>query len=87
LRLKNITPTISAKITYSIAIVDQTVYLTGTGSTDGTALSYQWDFGDGTSAAGLLASHIYTKTGDYSVTLTATDACDFTARSSHGSGS
>ena len=72
-----ITPTISAEITHSIAIVDQTVYFTGTAGTDGTALTYAWDLGDGSSASGLLASHVYTETGSYTVTLTASDTCGF----------
>ncbi|MGH9526332.1 MAG: PKD domain-containing protein, partial [Terriglobales bacterium] len=35
------------------------------------AMSYRWDFGDGTSAAGPNARHTYTHAGTFSVTLTA----------------
>jgi hypothetical protein len=36
-------------------------------------LSYLWDFGDGTNATGVEAIHIYSSTGEYSVTLKVTD--------------
>lgn len=35
--------------------------------------SYLWDFGDGQQAKTAAASHVYAKTGDYTVTLTLTD--------------
>jgi PKD repeat protein len=40
---------------------------------DGKIISYQWDFGDGTSGEGVRAYHAYTSPGDYSVTLSVTD--------------
>jgi PKD repeat protein len=40
---------------------------------DGTITAYQWDFGDGTTAAGPTASHAYAANGTYTVTLTVTD--------------
>jgi len=46
----------------------------GTGSTDdGTIVTFDWDFGDGTSATGANVSHTYDGPGDYDVTLTVTD--------------
>lgn len=36
----------------------------------GAALSYHWDFGDGGSADGVRASHVYASSGDYTITLT-----------------
>lgn len=40
---------------------------------DGTIVSYNWDFGDGKIAAGKVANHIYTKSGSYTITLTVKD--------------
>jgi len=49
---------------------------------DGSIVSYLWDFGDGTSATGVSASHIYMDDGNFTVTLTVKDdkgATDSTA--------
>jgi PKD repeat protein len=40
---------------------------------EGTALSYVWDFGDGTTGTAAAPSHQYVTAGSYSVTVTATD--------------
>lgn len=47
----------------------------GTGSydTNGSIVSYQWDFGDGTTATGAVVTHSYALTGPYTATLTVTD--------------
>ena len=37
-------------------------------------LSYDWDFGDGSTATGQLATHAYASVGTYTVRLQATDA-------------
>ena len=43
---------------------------------DGDAIvNYHWTFGDGGSADGVQVTHSYNATGDYTVTLTVTDAC------------
>ncbi len=39
-------------------------------------LTYQWDFGDGSSASGVNASHVYADNKVYSATLTVTDDSD-----------
>lgn len=41
---------------------------------DAAIASYQWDFGDGTSASTPITSHSYNATGSYTVTLRLTDA-------------
>jgi PKD repeat protein len=40
---------------------------------DGTVTQLRWDFGDGQSGSGTLPSHTYSRSGQYSVTLTALD--------------
>ncbi|MGM0591911.1 MAG: PKD domain-containing protein [Halobacteriota archaeon] len=46
----------------------------GTNSTaDGTIVSYEWDFGDGTDATGATVNHAFSTVGTYTVTLTVTD--------------
>ncbi len=40
---------------------------------DGTIVSYSWDFGDSTSGSGITASHTFTETQTFKVTLTVTD--------------
>ncbi len=63
-----------AKISYAI-IADGAVNFNGGGSadTDGSISAYKWDFGDGTSATGVTASHQYTTWGDFPVVLTTVD--------------
>ncbi|MBH0199685.1 MAG: PKD domain-containing protein [Nitrospira sp.] len=44
------------------------------GRPDRSIVSYEWDFGDGTTAVGLSVSHLYNVVnGDFTVTLTVTD--------------
>lgn len=40
---------------------------------DGTIASYRWDFGDGSTGTGQVASHTYAAAGSYTVSLTVTD--------------
>ncbi|MBP9079887.1 MAG: PQQ-dependent sugar dehydrogenase [Flavobacteriales bacterium] len=48
--------------------------LDGSQSLDnGSIVSYQWDFGDGTTATGPVVNNTFTETGEYQVKLTVTD--------------
>jgi PKD repeat protein len=40
----------------------------------GTNVSYTWDFGDGTTGAGQVVTHLYTEAGVYTATVTATNS-------------
>jgi YVTN family beta-propeller protein len=53
-----------------------TVALSGYASSDADndALTYLWDFGDGTTGAGVSISHVYAQDGSYTVRLAVTDA-------------
>jgi PKD repeat protein len=55
--------------------VGQAITLNGTGSTapSGQALTYSWNFGDGTTGTGASPTHTYTISGDFTVALTVTD--------------
>ncbi len=56
-------------------VAGATVAFDGRTSTDfdGTVVGYSWAFGDGSSAAGAQAGHIFTAAGTYPVQLTVTD--------------
>lgn len=45
----------------------------GSGDSDGTIVSYEWDFDDGGATSGVVVNHTYTATGVYNATLTVTD--------------
>jgi parallel beta-helix repeat protein len=56
-------------------VEDTTVSFDAGGSNDNVGIvSYEWDFGDGTTGTGITVTHTYTEPGTYSVTLTVTDA-------------
>jgi glucose/arabinose dehydrogenase len=54
----------------------------GTYDPEGTALTYKWDFGDGETSTDPNPRHTYGKRGQYSPTLTVTDASGKTATDS-----
>jgi len=50
--------------------------VTFNGTADGTApISYGWTFGDGGNGSGATVTHTYASAGNYTVTMTATNAC------------
>jgi len=70
-----------AKATYTVIchLIVWTATFDASASTDNVGIvSYEWDFGDGTTATGQTASHTYSKAGVYNVTLTVRDAADNT---------
>ncbi|WPB73759.1 glycoside hydrolase family 44 protein [Archangium violaceum] len=68
-------PVADATATPSSGTAPLVVSLSGAGSTDsnGTIVSYVWDFGDGQQGTGLTQSHTYSQPGTYTATLTVTD--------------
>ncbi|MCL0069641.1 PKD domain-containing protein, partial [Dehalococcoidia bacterium] len=56
-------------------IVDQPITFDASGSSDpdGEIMSYEWDFGDGTTGTGRVIEHSFSVAGDYMVTLTIAD--------------
>ncbi|MGA1874628.1 MAG: PKD domain-containing protein [bacterium] len=74
-RLENDPPEVN---TPSIEITGEVSYLgifSGVSAydPDGSIARYQWNFGDGSTAEGILAAHTYRMAGMYPVTLTVTD--------------
>jgi uncharacterized repeat protein (TIGR01451 family) len=56
----------------------ETVTFTSTSTTNGGPLTtFSWDFGDGQNGSGAAASHSFSEPGQFSVVLTAADACDY----------
>jgi PKD repeat protein len=50
--------------------------VTFTGTSDGSEpITYTWDFGDSSGGTGIITTHTYVDSGDYTVVLTATNAC------------
>jgi PKD repeat protein len=70
----SIPPTADAGGPYG-GTVDKALTFDGSASTDpdGTIVSYEWDFGDGSQGSGATATHTYTETGEFLAVLTVTD--------------
>ena len=72
--LVNIPPTANAGPP-RFADPGESVTFNGSGSadSDGSIVSYSWNFGDGAQGSGVQATHSYSSGGTYTVTLTVTD--------------
>ena len=70
----NIPPVAEAGSDYFVDI-NTAITFDGSGSydSDGTIVSYAWDFGDGSTGTDISTTHSYSLPGDYTVTLTVTD--------------
>jgi chitodextrinase len=71
----NIAPNAVAKVDVPVGFVGQEFNFDGTDSSDpdGTITNYSWDFGDGSIGYSASITHVYSATGEYTVTLTVTD--------------
>jgi hypothetical protein len=60
---------------FTVACTGLSCTFDGTASTDsdGSLVSYAWDFGDGSIGSGATASHAYSRPGSYTVSLIVTD--------------
>ena len=68
-------PQAQISATPTAGILPLTVQFSASGSTDsdGTIVSYDWDFGDGQSGSGEVISHTYQSAGNFTAILTVTD--------------
>ncbi len=64
-------------------VENNTAQFVGFGTGYDQPLTYDWDFGDNSTGTGQIANHIYAQQGNYTVTLTVTDADGSTATSTH----
>ncbi len=71
----NETPTATLTPRAPSVVVDQEITFRGRFSEDpdGSIATYEWEFGDGTTAEGPFVDHSYDGPGEYTVTLTVTD--------------
>ncbi|MCK4736085.1 MAG: PKD domain-containing protein [Methanophagales archaeon] len=70
-----VSPTAKASATSTRAIAGENVSFSGADSidSDGIITSYEWAFGDGTTASGAAVTHAYSNERTYTVKLTVTD--------------
>ena len=76
----NVAPTASIASADTVTATDELPFdAAGSTDSDGSIVSYAWDFGDGTSATGAKVSHAFADSRTYDVTLTVTDDRNGTA--------
>jgi PKD repeat protein len=76
-------PSVTADATPTAVDPDETVSFSGSATDpDGSVTSYEWAFGDNTTATGQNPSHAYGSTGTYTATLTVTDSYGSTSSDS-----
>jgi len=63
-------PSVTLKAPASVATGDVIKLQSVVAANSVPALSYHWDFGDGTTASGRVVSHAFTRAADYNVKLT-----------------
>ncbi|NVJ68076.1 MAG: pre-peptidase C-terminal domain-containing protein, partial [Gammaproteobacteria bacterium] len=63
----------TASFTFNCTDLNCTFDASGSSDSDGSIVSYSWNFGDGNSASGANPSHSFAADGTYSVSLTVTD--------------
>ncbi|MCW8129499.1 MAG: tandem-95 repeat protein [Planctomycetota bacterium] len=64
---------ISAAPTSGVAPLTVSFSASGSSDPDGSIVSYAWDFGDGQTATGVTATHVYAASGTFTATLTVVD--------------
>jgi PKD repeat protein len=74
-------PTAIASATPTSGTAPLTVSFDGSGSVanEGSIVSYAWSFGDGGTATGAVATHVYAAPSTYTATLTVTNSANLTA--------
>jgi len=63
----------TASPTSGVAPLTVSFNASGSSDSDGTIISYTWDFKDGSTGSGQITSHTFSSAGSYSVKLTVTD--------------
>ncbi|MFM9919167.1 PKD domain-containing protein [Lacisediminihabitans sp. H27-G8] len=78
-------PNVAPMAAFTSTATNLTVATDATSSTDsdGSIVSYAWDFGDSSTASGVTASHTYAAPGTFTIALTVTDNSGATNTVSH----
>ena len=67
------TASFTANPTSGVAPLEVSFNASNSSDSDGSIISYTWNFGDGSNGSGVTTSHIYENAGDYTVQLTVSD--------------